>query len=325
MTLAMRTEDWLGFLRREYLDGFVGEGGAATKFCVPLDESSRNVLFEQLRKEAKGRDYLYAEIDSAETRVDLIDHVFFRVADQVDFEGLASSVLKTVCENNGFEVPAAAAEPFYEAVAVRNRIAPKAALMLLREKLTDHVFRRSELAKDFRVAMLRMCLARLTGGQDGAVALRALSDWLTGKNSNVSAVKPYSIFNRINRANARHLIESLFQWVRIAGYPGLVVVIDIGRIALARNPKDDLLFYTTRALLDAYEVLREFIDSMDRLVGSLLVVIPDASFLDEDNAGRGIGRYAALKFRIYDEVRAKQLVNPMASLVRLSIDAENGR
>lgn len=318
MTLAMRHEDWLGFLRREYLDGFIKAGGAATKFCVPLDDSSRSGLYEELRKQAAGLGYLLAEINSGDTRVDLIEHVFFRVAEQIQWERLAVSVLTTVCETNGFEVPETTDQPFYEATAERNRMAPKAALMLLREKLTDHVFRRSELAKDFRVAMLRMCLAQLTGGQDGAVASRILSDWLTGRNRNVSAVKPYSIFNKINRSNARHMVESLFQWVRIAGYPGLIVVIDIGRVSVSKNPKDDIIFYTTRALLDVYELLREFIDSMDRLVGSLLVVVPDAAFLDEDNLGRGIGRYAALKFRIYDEIRAIQLVNPMATLVRLA-------
>ena len=76
-------------------------------------------------------------------------------------------------------------------------------------------------------------------------------------------------------------------------------------------------FYSIGALLDAYEILREFIDSLDRLEGALLVAMPDSTFLDEDTFGRGIGRYEALKFRIFDEVRAKALVNPMASLIRL--------
>ena len=44
-------------------------------------------------------------------------------------------------------------------------------------------------------------------------------------------------------------------------------------------------------------------------------MVPDTAFLEDDN--RGIGAYEALKFRVFDEVRDKNLVNPMAALVRL--------
>ena len=170
--------------------------------------------------------------------------------------------------------------------------------------------------------MYAICHAQLTGVPYGAETVRALSDWLTGRNRNVSAVKDYGIFNRITRNNARHFIESLFRWVRIAGYPGTVILMDIARLAVARNPRDDLNYYTAAALLDAYEVLREFIDATDRLSGCLLVVVPDATFLDEDPWGRGIGRYQALKFRIFDEVHDQRRVNPMGSLARLSMSEE---
>lgn len=99
---------------------------------------------------------------------------------------------------------------------------------------------------------------------------------------------------------------------------GTVVLIDITRLAVGKNPKDDRIYYTTAALLDAYEVLREFIDATDRLAGCMIVVVADASFLEEDVWGRGMGRYQALQFRIYDEVHDQRHANPMGSLVRLA-------
>lgn len=148
--------------------------------------------------------------------------------------------------------------------------------------------------------------------------MQVLTDWLTGRNTAISAVKPYLIFNRINRASARHFFESLLRWIRFAGYTGILVVLDIARVTVARNPKDGQLYYTKAAVLDTYEVLRQFIDGTDRLNGCLIVVVPDVAFLDEDPFGRGIGVYPALKFRVFDEIRDRKLVNPMASLVRLS-------
>ena len=322
MTPTMRPEQWLGYLRSEYLDSFVREGGSSIKFCVPMCDGERAALCEGTRRQAAALSYLFAEVDAAQTRVQLADQIFFRLAAQVDWESLGRGVLTDLCKRNNFEPPGPSSQPFYQAVAARNAIEPDAVLRLLRLSLSEQVLHRSGLAKDFRGAMFWICHAQLTAAPDLTQAVRALTDWLTGRNRNVSAVKDYGIFNRITRNNARHFIESLLKWVRIAGLPGTVVLMDISRLATARNPRDDLNFYSTAALLDAYEVLREFIDATDRLSGCVMVVVPHASFLDEDAFGRGIGRYEALKFRIFDEVHDQRRVNPMGSLVRLSSSPE---
>lgn len=322
MTLTMRPEQWLGYLRSEYLESFIREGGASIKFCVPLCDGERAALSEGVRQQAQAMGYLLAEVDAALTRVQLADQIFFRLAAQVDWESLGRSVLVDLCKRNNFEPPAFSTEPFYQTVAERNGMDADAALKLLRRSLSEEVFDCAEIAKDFRIAMFWICHAQLTAAPDLIQAVRALTDWLTGRNRNVSAVKDYGIFNRITRNNARHFIESLFKWVRIAGYPGTVVMMDIARLAIGKNPRDELNHYSTAALLDAYEVLREFIDATDRLSGCVMIVVPHVSFLDEDAFGRGIGRYEALKFRIYDEVHDQRRVNPMGSLVRLSSSPE---
>src|SRR5438034_3289861 len=55
----------------------------------------------------------------------------------------------------------------------------------------------------------------------------------------------------------------------------------------------------------AYEVLRQFVDSTDRLTGCLIVVMPAASFLDEADI-RGISAYTALKARVFDEIQDRK-------------------
>jgi hypothetical protein len=152
------------------------------------------------------------------------------------------------------------------------------------------------------------------------MTIQVLTDWLTGRNNAVSAVKPYQIFSRINRNNARFLLESLLRWVRFAEIPGVVVICDLRRLMMGRNPHDDLVYYSKAGVLDAYEVLRQFFDGTDRLNGCLMILLPDISFLDDFS--RGIHAYPALKFRVYDEIHDKELVNPLASLVRLSSAAQ---
>ena len=72
--------------------------------------------------------------------------------------------------------------------------------------------------------------------------------------------------------------------------------------------------------LEHYELLREFIDGVDRLAGTLLAIVTNLDFLDEspDRRSRGYGIYPALQTRVMDDVRDRKMVNPIASLVRLS-------
>jgi hypothetical protein len=320
MTATIRPTTWAELIHREYLEDFIREGGAAIKFCVPLQEEARSPTWNALSQMARKLDYLVLEIDAAETKVNLVDQLFFCIADQIDWPDLAERVVKGLCGRTGYQLPDTSEKPFYERVAEKNGIEANIVTINLEQALGQEVLSRRTLAKDFRIAMTQLCLAQLRGGADAPVIVEAVTDWLTGRNPNISAVKPYQIFNRITRTNARRLLESLIRWVTISGFPGTLVLLDLARLVVRRNPRDDRPFYTTAMLLDAFEVLREFIDSIDRLTHCLIVVFPDASFMDETNE-RGIVKYEALRLRITDDVRAREVVNPMASLVRLSTNA----
>jgi hypothetical protein len=320
MTAAIRPARWGEFLRQEYLAGFIREGGAAIKFCVPTNEAARAPIYQLLKSMAEELGYKIVEIDGGATKIHMLEQWFSCAADQIDWAGLAQRVVNRLCEREGYQLPHHSDRPFYEAVAERNEISPDVVRMDLRRALDKEVLKRPELAKDFRVAMMHLCLAQLSGGEERAITTRAITDWLTGRTPTIAALNPYLIFNRVTRANARPLFESMLRWVRIAGFPGTLVLLDLARLAVARNPHDGKPYYTASNLLDTFEVLREFIDSTDRLEHCLIAVVPHVSFLD-DTSGRGIAMYQALKLRISDDIRARELINPMAALVRISDDA----
>ena len=319
MTQPINKDAWLSALRTDYLETFVPQGGAAIKFGVPVDGADPSSVIQSV--EALGDDlgFFTATVRSDETRLHMIDQVYFKIASQVPWMQLTGIVLTKLATELGYRSVAAGEAPFFERLAAANGVEPRLVLMELRQKLNDRIFTQKRLAKDFRVAMTQLCLSQITGGPAGLKAADALLDWLTGRNTLIAPVKPYYIFSRITRANARHMLESLFHWAQFAGAQGSVVMFDLARLAVAKNPKDERVHYSKTALLDAYEVFRQFIDSIDRMRGCLLVACPDPSFLDEANP-RGIGAYTALKARIFDEVRDERLANPMAALVRIDSD-----
>jgi hypothetical protein len=320
MARSLTAATWLPFAEREYLASFVREGGSAVKFVAALDEAERAAIGEQLFLLGREHGYLGVRIDASETRVHMADQVFYRVAEALPWEELSRRVIVALAGEAGYAPVDPVGSGVLERLAEANRIEADVLRMDLRRTLGARVLRRPDLAKQFRVAATQLCLADLDPGPAGAMMSQAIQDWLTGRNRAISAVKLYNITSPINRANARYFFESLLRWIRFAGLPGLVIVVDIQRLAVPRNPRDGAVFYSKAALLDAYELLREFVDSTDRMEGCFVAVITDAEFLDDDPYGRGMGAYEALKFRVFDEIRDRALVNPMASLIRLAGD-----
>ncbi len=321
MTATIDPKRWLTFLWGEYLDTFIRDGGTSIKFVVPLDETTRPEIENEIASRAEGAGYLGARVSSGDTRVHMIDQLFFRVADQIPWRQLSKNVLTRFAESAGYALPPQqeGSGAFAVRLAAANpNLDPEYLRIQGQPWIQNQVFGQRSLAKDFRVAVTQLCLAELLGGPDGETKIEVITDWLTGRNKAVAAVKPYQIFTKVTRNNARHLLESLLRWVRFAGYPGLVIMMDISRVTIPRNPHDELLFYRKPAMFDSYEVLRQFIDATDRMKGCLMVVMPALDFLDQEPSGRGMGAYSALNSRVYDEVRDSQLVNPMAALVRLA-------
>lgn len=314
---TMSPETWLGFLDEEYLSNFIRAGGASVKFAVPLNDHARSDTLGGVRGQAHGAGYLVLDVSAADTRVHMIDQIFHRLAEQVPWQALCRRRLEQLANEAAFQLPDPSDErPFAEALAAANDLEVSFVLQQARPWIEKAVFKNADLARDFRVAMTNLMSAELNGGPEGRTTSELIVAWLTGTNKAVSAVKTYGVRSRITRTNARYFLESLLHWVRACGWAGTVIVLDLERLAAARNPRDGLNYYTKAALLDAYEVLRQFIDSTDRLASCLLTVVPAPEFLETETP-RGMGGYEALMFRVYDEVRDRDLVNPMASLIRL--------
>jgi hypothetical protein len=323
MNFAMEASDWLRFVESEYLTSFIHDGGSAIKFAVPMDGAEAATLCGEVHIRATRLGYVVAHVDSGFTRVHMVDQLFFAVAEQIPWRQTVQRVLGRLAEKEGYLLPGPGEEPLFRRMAAANNLDADFLLNELRRKISQRVFGNRELAKDFRVAMTSLAIAELSDPQEAATVFGVLTDWLCGRNKAVSAVKPYNIYGRITRANARYLFESLLVWLAFAGYSGLVLTIDLERVS-TKAMKDGRLRYTKAGVLDAYELLRQFIDSTDHLENCLIVVVPHADFLDEDVQGRGIGAYNALKFRVYDEIRDRTTVNPMASLVRI-MNSEGGQ
>ena len=325
MDNAMPLQDWADFIGEEYLESFIKAGGASIKFAV-TPERLNNDLALAVAEQAKQRGCEFVEIDAAVARVHMPQDIFFAIALQLDWRLLTRRVIvelarglryrtEDVCPSNGGNI--------YESLGRANGIDTMGVLQELRPAIQEKIFRNRSMARDFRTAMSHLCLIEANSGS-GEYGGQPLIDWLTGVNTRISNVRHFSVHTPINRTTARHFLESALFWIRQAGYGGVIILLDNTRVTLPRRPEDGSRFYTKAMVIDHYELLRELIDSADRLSGVLVAVLANPDFLNDDTRSRGFGAYPALMTRVMNDVHDKNLVNPMASLVRLS-DTEEER
>lgn len=311
-------KEWIDTIRGEYLHDFIKRGGAAVKFVVPMEDIDHNQLLNLLRKTSEEENYHFALVDAVSTKIHMIDKVFHEIARQVDWDELSYGFVKKVFLENGCQLPERREDFNLQRIAAINECEEKFLRMDIRKWLEKEIFRDFEMSQEFRIAMIRLCLEQLDTAGPSAFLSNAVKEWLRGELRLISTLKEALIFQKIARHNARHMLFSLIHWLRVNGKSGLVIMLDITRYLVSTRSKnpDDGFFYSVPAVLDAYEVLRQFIDGTDEMEGCLIVVFTSKDFLNDDK--RGLNRYDALKLRIWDEVRDRQRQNPLASLVRLA-------
>ena len=326
MPNTISISEWLGFVDDEYLSTFIKDGGASVKFAVTPNEL-KPTLYEAMKARCRDLDYVFVELDAArmETRAHMPQDIFFGIAKQIDWRLLARQMVLRLAAEAGYSVEGVAPEGSGEVlsnIADTNGVETRMARMELRPLLQNRILKNPGMARDFRTAMTQLCLNSGELDTNGARLNHPIVDWLTGTNTRLGNVRPYSIYTAINRNTARYFIESALYWVRHTGRSGTVILMDNSRVTLARRPRppDGKRYYTRSMTMEHYELLREFIDSADRLAGTLLMVVTNQDFLDDstDRSSRGYGIYQALRTRIMDDVRDRNLVNPVASLARLS-------
>ena len=318
MSGALTLPQWVDCVSRFYLDDFIRGGGSAVKFIVCYDVEPQEAARE-VAEAAYSRGFLTADVDSGKTRIHQIEQVFGRIADQLPWSELTDGVLRKLAVDQGWLVP-----DRFDDRGVDQQLNELNSLdvglinMGLQRSISNMIFSNRDFAKDYRVAMTWLARARIKGGPRVGADFQNISDWLGARVSRISSMRDYMIFNKVSRANARYLLASLLAWVRLSGRPGVVVNLDASRLLQANMSRDGSISYSKAALLDAYEVFRQFVDSTDELEGLLLNVFVPPSFLDLETRGRGMGRYPALMYRVYDEVRDRHLANPLTALVRLN-------
>jgi hypothetical protein len=317
MAGCLKPADWLSIMKKEYLQDFVKEGGTAVKFIVPLDTGDLSQIKSGLDSLAREENFAYILIDAANVKIHLIDQIFFQAAKQVDWDALTLSFLRCLLQDH-YRLPDAPDEFNLKKLAELNGYEEREIRVFINNRLKESLFRNYAMTQEFRIAMLMLCRHQLDVEEVSDELYTSVKAWLRGELRLISALKRALIFQKVGRYNARNMLFSLNHWLRLSGRNGVLLTLDISRY-LQDRPKEAVnsFYYSTSALLDCYEVLRQFVDGTDESEYCFIAVLAPSRFLDESDK-RSVDIYDALKLRIWNEVRDKTHLNPLSPLVRIS-------
>ena len=311
--MAVSATHWLDLIQREYLSRFISGGGAAVKFIV----AENNVLahvHKRLETRAKDRRLQFVAIDAAESRLHMIQDVFFVIARNTDWDVLAQRWVEAIFRRHQYEWPQPGKAVPIRQLSLANRQDETLLKRQVYEWLTEYIMRDREMAQDFRAAMTHLCMRRMEMADDRAVA--PVIEWLRGELRAVGAVRQVPINSKITRHNGRAMLRSLCRWLRLSGGPGLALTLDIRQLGRTDIPEGQVR-YSPAAVLDAFEVLRQLIDDAESFSGLFVGVLGDQAFT-QDDPKRSVAAYTALKERIWADVHARGHENPLAPLLQIS-------
>ncbi len=322
--MNLTPEQWLHTLDREYLSAFIRFGGSAVKFVTFKDDVSPQTLSNDLRELGHRKGYVFVSVNAAHTRIHLVDKLFHEIACNVDWDDLAARFVSKLLEEKGYKIPYASGTMDLAEIAALNKREINEFRKDLASWLETKIYENTDMCKEFKIAMIRLCKSALERRRDevSRVEHDNILLWLQGKLRRISALKSALIYSKIARYNARIMFSSLAEWISLCGWNGLLLNLDIQRYLISKRPKekDGTNYYSKTALMDMYEVLRQFVDSTDILRNCLITVMASSRFLSDER--RGLNAYTALKMRIFDDVYDVRRPNPLAPLTRLSNQAE---
>src|SRR3990172_511556 len=185
----MTTQEWLDTVRKEYLQDFIRRGGAAVKFVVPMEEIGHDQLRDELRRAAEEESFFFAFVDAASTKIHMVDKLFHEVARQVDWDNLAYSFVVQMLEENGFALPSRREEFNLQQIALLNNREETLLRGELHSLLERAIYRDFEMSQEFRIAMIRLCMAQLDPGGASPFLSDAVREWVRGELRLISTLK----------------------------------------------------------------------------------------------------------------------------------------
>ncbi len=304
-----------GFLNEQYLQSYIPAGGSKIK-CVTGRPGCGKTHFSQVMlKAADAAGFLTVSFSAKKVWLHDFREIYLEILRQCDIERVLSGCANQIIREMGYDPNAIqSGQNLMDFLAERGEGDPLSKGEI-RAALRTYFTRNPRLDNTFAG-----CCQLLTGGLLGHPLLENANreliwGYLHGdKSVKLSQMRALGLSaSGITKYNARHLLRSLCEVVRLAGYQGLLIVIDDMETLLNRAP-GDAIRYTKLRREDTYESIRQLIDDIDSMRNVMFLLCFRRELMDDDSYG--MKSYQALWMRIQNEAISTRF-NRFADIIDL--------
>ncbi len=347
---------WLRMLEDEYLDEYVPAGGSVVKVVSGEDRQLADVRARLgCLASARGFLYAYVDpaepgVDGKPRPLHRMDRFLCEISAKVDWRMRAVAQAREFLRLRGLEVGAGPELEPIDVIAARNGRDEVDLVADVQRNLATPQLQDYGKDVDFRTAVAALLRALILAEKGEPSLEEVLLRWFAGQTvpGGASVLKKVGVHERITPRNARSILASLLRWLPETGLQGALVLLDLRPYEVKRRPKtqiqaelvrrlgeaidrgasqDELqairadyvepaVAYSDKAYYDMLNLVRHFIDDIDRLQRLALIVFTSPRFFDRESR-RNYTDYNALQTRIGLEVRDSGRPNPAAPLVHL--------
>ena len=301
ISISTGMESLTDFLTKQYLEEYISHGGSKIKFVTGRQGSGKTLFGKTILSHGEDRGYLAVAFSAKDVWMHDFKEIYLEILRQCDIEHVLTGCAYQIILEMGYRPEEIKdGQNFMDYLSERGEADPLVRGEI-RSFLREYFTRNPLLDHNFGYAC-----SLITGGILGHPVLEEsnreiLLAFLNGdKTVKLSSLRTLGLSpSRVTKYNARNLLRSLAEVVHLAGYAGLLIMVDDLEILLNRSSGEQKR-YTRLRREDAYESIRQLIDDIDGMRYIMFLFCFDRNLID--NINYGVKSYQALWMRIQNEV-----------------------
>lgn len=289
------------FWREKYLQEYIRNGGSKIKFVTGRSGSGKTHFLRLMSAIAQKENYKTVRFSARDVWMHDFKEIYVEIFHQCDILKCLEGVSRNLIREMGFDAGEISEGMKFIDYLSQNGMGDALTKREIRTQLRQFFLENPMMDNNFALAC-----SMLTGSILGYPILEEqnqelLLAWLEGDRSiKLSQLRAMDFYpSRITRYNARHMLRSLAELVRMGGYSGLFITVDDMEVLISRSSLEPV-HYTKMKREDTYESIRQLIDDIDSMKNIMFVYAFDREMIDNENAG--LKSYQALWMRIQNEI-----------------------
>ena len=301
------------FWEEKYLQEYMRGGGSKMKFGTGRTRSGKTFFLQTMTALAGKHDYKTVQFSARDIWMHDFREIYIEILHQCDICDCLEAAGRRLIAEMGYDYRDIPEGMRFIDYLSQNGMGDALTRREIRMQLKQLFLDNPLLDNNFALAC-----SMLTGSILGYPVLEEqnrllLLSWMEGDRTvKLSQLRAMGFYpSRITKYNARHMLRSLAEVIRMGGHSGLFITIDDLEILISRSSLEPI-HYTKMKREDTYESIRQLIDDIDSMKNIMFVYAFDRALIDDENAG--LKSYQALWMRIQNEIVGEKF-NRFADMV----------